>query len=140
MEKLKNRFKENSIQNNPNKENNEVFIPSPLNDKKPLRPKSKQLKLTPLDPKLYRINFEDFEGATIPKECAGCEIVFKCRGGVFDRRILWYGTLAERDPYCPKRYGFPLPERKFFIPEHGRISVHDDYLPTLFFGNKGKLE
>lgn len=52
--------KENSIQNNPNKENNEVFIPSPLNDKKPLRPKSKQLKLTPLDPKLYRINFEDF--------------------------------------------------------------------------------
>ena len=89
---------------------------------------------------LSRINFEDFEGATIPKECAGCEIVFKCRGGVFDRRILWYGTLAERDPYCPKRYGFPLPERKFSIPEHGRISVHDDYLPTLFFGNKGKME
>lgn len=50
----------NSIQNNQIKENNEILVPSPFIDKKPLRPKSKQLKLTPLDPKLYRINFEDF--------------------------------------------------------------------------------
>lgn len=33
---------------------------SPIIEQKQARPKSKQLKLTPLDPKLYRINFEDF--------------------------------------------------------------------------------
>lgn len=87
---------------------------------------------------LTKIHFENFEHAIVPNECEECQIKDRCRGGVFDRRILWYGTLEERDPYCPKRYGFSLPNEKFIIEEHGRISVHDDYLPTLFFKNKEK--
>lgn len=87
---------------------------------------------------LSKISFENFEKAIVPKDCEGCQIATKCRGGVYDRRILWYGTLSERDPYCPKRYGLELPHDKFRIQEHGRISVHDDYLPTLFFKNKNK--
>ena len=88
---------------------------------------------------LSKIHFENFEKAVVPKECEGCQIIDKCKGGVFDRRILWYGTLDERDPYCPKRYGLPLPNNEFDIQAHERISVHDDYLPTLFFRNKEKL-
>lgn len=85
---------------------------------------------------LSKIYFETFEKAKVPKECEGCIIKDKCKGGVYDRRILWYGTLIERDPYCPIRYNEEIPKRKFKIKKHGRISVHDDYLPTMFFKNK----
>ena len=84
---------------------------------------------------LSKIYFEAFENAEIPKECENCIIKDKCKGGVYDRRILWYGTLNERDPYCPTRYKDEIPDTKFDIEKHGRISVHDDYLPTLFFKN-----
>ncbi len=84
---------------------------------------------------LSKIYFETFENAEIPKECENCPIKSKCKGGVYDRRILWYGTLDERDPYCPTRYNDEIPKEKFSIEKHGRISVHDDYLPTLFFKN-----
>lgn len=85
---------------------------------------------------LSKIYFDTFEDAEIPKECENCIIKDKCKGGVYDRRILWYGTLTERDPYCPTRYNEKIPKKKFNIEKHGRISVHDDYLPTLFFENK----
>lgn len=85
---------------------------------------------------LSKIYFEAFENAEIPKECENCIIKDKCKGGVYDRRILWYGTLTERDPYCPSRYNEEIPKKKFNIEKHGRISVHDDYLPTLFFKNE----
>lgn len=75
----------------------------------------------------------------IPKECSNCELKMTCCGGVLDRRYLWYGSFSERDPYCPTRYnmkiedvfkeGFTLSNREF-------SSVHDGYLPTLFFGYK----
>lgn len=84
---------------------------------------------------LSKIHFEIFENVEIPKECQKCAIKDKCKGGVYDRRILWYGTLSERDPYCPTRYNEEIPKDKFDIEKQGRISVHDDYLPTLFFGN-----
>lgn len=84
---------------------------------------------------LSKIFYEEFENTEIPKECRNCKIKNKCKGGVFDRRILWYGTLKERDPYCPHRYGKKIPKNKFIIKKHGRVSVHDDYLPTLFFRN-----
>ena len=84
---------------------------------------------------LSKIYFKEFENTVIPKECKNCKIKNKCKGGVFDRRILWYGTLEERDPYCPHRYGRRIPKNKFEVEKHGRVSVHDDYLPTLFFKN-----
>lgn len=84
---------------------------------------------------LEKIKFDEFIDAPIPKECDGCPLRDKCKGGVYDRRILWYGTLEERDPYCPLRNGDGLPKTKFKILKHGRVSVHDDYLPTLFFKN-----
>ena len=85
---------------------------------------------------LSKIHFGIFENAVVPNECNGCPILDRCKGGVYDRRILWYGTLSERDPYCPSRHGDSVIKEKFDIEEHGRISVHDDYLPTLFFKNK----
>ena len=81
--------------------------------------------------------FEDFESPAIPKACEGCKYAKSCKGGVFDRRILWYGTFEERDPYCPLRHNEQFPEEKFAVTKTGRISVHDDYLPTLFFKSKG---
>ena len=86
---------------------------------------------------LSRVVFEDFESPAIPKACEGCKYAKSCKGGVFDRRILWYGTFEERDPYCPLRHNEQFPEEKFAVTKTGRISVHDDYLPTLFFKSKG---
>lgn len=82
------------------------------------------------------IRFDEFEDSVIPKECMNCIIRDKCRGGVYDRRILWYGTLDERDPYCPTRFGESVKKMKFHVEPHDRISIHDTYLPTLFFANK----
>jgi radical SAM protein with 4Fe4S-binding SPASM domain len=84
---------------------------------------------------LKGIRFEDFEMPPLPKECEKCSLKNKCRGGVYDRRILWYGTLKERDPYCPFRNSDELPSEKFKVLKQGRISVHDGYLPTMFFKN-----
>lgn len=82
---------------------------------------------------LSKILYETFENAVIPVECHGCPIEERCRGGVYDRRILWYGTLKERDPYCPSRHNDSVIKKPFKIEKHERISVHDGYLPTLFF-------
>ena len=82
---------------------------------------------------LKTLHFDTFVKGYIPKDCQDCEYVNSCKGGVYDRRILWYGTLKERDPYCPLRNGDTLPTKKFECSTKGRISIHDGYLPTLFF-------
>lgn len=76
------------------------------------------------------INFE------LPEDCRSCQFASTCRGGVLDRRFLWYHTFDARDPYCPFREGNGLPEGKVKInPNHVKMqSVHKDYLPTMFFG------
>lgn len=68
----------------------------------------------------------------IPKECYDCIYANKCRGGVYDRRYLWYGSLLFKDPYCPSMFT----ERRVpsvNIKNDRFVSVHDGYLPTMFF-------
>lgn len=67
----------------------------------------------------------------IPKVCEGCMYEKGCKGGVLDRRYIWYGTFENRDPYC-------FIERKDLMQNYRQhrkefSSVHDGYLPTLFF-------
>ena len=84
---------------------------------------------------LSKIKFEDFIDAPIPEKCKNCEIKNQCKGGVYDRRILWYGTLEERDPYCPFDNNDDINKEQFKILKKERVSVHDGYLPTMFFKN-----
>ncbi|MFH1653065.1 MAG: radical SAM protein [Pseudomonadota bacterium] len=72
-----------------------------------------------------------------PALCKECEFETTCKGGVKDRRILYYNALSERDPYCPFRENSnvdlsELPELKDMNVSN-RISIHDGYLPTLIF-------
>lgn len=46
--------------------------------------------------------------ARVPDECADCEHVAACGGGCSSRRMLAFGNLNERDPYCPKRGSIDL--------------------------------
>lgn len=78
------------------------------------------------------LNFSDSIKNILPAKCEGCEFENSCAGGVIDRRILWYGTLKQRDPYCPKRLRKKIPCIKFKQSSE-RVSVHDEYLPTMFF-------
>ncbi len=73
----------------------------------------------------------------IPEECNKCVLREKCKGGVIDRRYLWYHTLDKRDPYCkgPYKNVDDLPE-KILLSKKEFHSVHDGYLPTMFFINK----
>jgi len=73
----------------------------------------------------------------IPKVCQQCTHSDYCCGGVIDRRYLWNGTLEERDPYCfadnaeiRKKYDFMIN-----VSDDVFTSVHDGYLPTMFFKN-----
>ena len=84
---------------------------------------------------LSKIKFEEFVSAPIPKKCNNCIIKDKCRGGVYDRRMLWYKTLDERDPYCPFDNNDNLEKEQFKTLKRKRVSVHDGYLPTMFFKN-----
>jgi len=86
---------------------------------------------------LDTLRFEEFSNPVTPKECVGCKYETSCNGGVFDRRILWYDSLNQRDPYCPIRLGKGFPKQYYSVSKTARVSVHDDYLPTLFFKNKG---
>lgn len=84
---------------------------------------------------LEKLKFETFENAPIPSDCNNCSLKAKCRGGVYDRRILWHGTLEERDPYCPLENNDTIEKEKYKVLKKDRISVHDGYLPTMFFKN-----
>lgn len=82
---------------------------------------------------LSKIMFNDFIMAPIPKECERCEIKDTCKGGVYDRRMLWFNTLEMRDPYCPFLNDDNLDKEQFQVLKKKRVSVHDGYLPTMFF-------
>ena len=69
----------------------------------------------------------------LPNECRNCHEANRCNGGAVDRRYLWYDSLNERDPYCPNRQNKPVRLRSYKINNGGFSSVHDGYLPTLFF-------
>ncbi len=87
---------------------------------------------------LKNLDFGDLGmNATIPDECVGCKYANECRGGVLDRRYLWYKTFNCRDPYCIYREGHKEPDFKVDInPDNVEVkSVHKDYLPTMFFAN-----
>lgn len=84
---------------------------------------------------LSEIEFEEFKETPIPQKCDNCIIKDKCRGGVYDRRMLWYKTLDERDPYCPYENDDNIEKEQFKILKQKRVSVHDGYLPTMFFKN-----
>lgn len=84
---------------------------------------------------LSKIKFEDFLEAPLPNKCKDCELCEKCKGGVYDRRILWHKTLEERDPYCPFENDDNINKEKFKVLKKERVSVHDGYLPTMFFKN-----
>lgn len=74
-----------------------------------------------------------FSSSPVPDACIGCEWYNTCGGGTLDRRYLVYGTLEERDPYCPYRQeNVGMFERhKIDAPKPGYQSVHDGYLPTI---------
>jgi radical SAM protein with 4Fe4S-binding SPASM domain len=69
----------------------------------------------------------------LPKPCFGCKLANTCAGGTFDRRLLCYGTLAERDPYCPRRgtRTWRAPRKPTRFCEGPK--VHGAYLPTMLF-------
>lgn len=71
-------------------------------------------------------------GFHLPHECDGCVYSQTCGGGVFDRRMLWYGTLDRKDPYCPCIFT-EIPNKKLEVAKEKFESVHDGYLPTIFF-------
>ena len=84
---------------------------------------------------LSKIKFEEFAEAPIPEKCDNCIIKDSCKGGVYDRRLLWYKTLDKRDPYCPYENDDNIEKEQFKTLKRKRISVHDGYLPTMFFKN-----
>ncbi len=76
----------------------------------------------------------DIAGTNIPGKCHDCELNNMCKGGAVDRRIIWYNTLGEPDPYCPFRYGEKIREWKREKKNTMQgPSIHDGYLPTLIF-------
>ena len=68
----------------------------------------------------------------IPDDCKDCVYCDQCAGGVYDRRYLWYGTLQHRDPYCPGAF-LDVPVDTICTSKEEVHSVHDGYLPTMFF-------
>jgi len=72
----------------------------------------------------------------LPNECDKCPAQTQCCGGALDRRLVWYRTLEERDPYCPFRHNDThhswrmeeVREMQGILP-----NVHVGYLPTLIF-------
>ena len=84
-------------------------------------------------------NSKDLESltTTIPSFCSNCEILHKCRGGAIDRRLLTYNTLKMPDPYCPVKHNKSFQLRDYTIKKDDFSSIHDGYLPTLFFKSNG---
>lgn len=90
-------------------------------------------------------SFSRLINSSIPKKCQQCNFKKYCRGGAFDRRLLWYNSLDIPDPYCPF---YPYTNESINIDEIGLTSpnycsnkgkanlVHDGYLPTIIFSSK----
>lgn len=69
--------------------------------------------------------------APIPKDCIECKYSSQCKGGVLDRRYIWFGSFDKKDPYCFVESKEKM--RNYMQMRDGFTSVHDGYLPTLFF-------
>lgn len=71
----------------------------------------------------------------LPEECKGCAYAETCGGGVYDRRYLWFGSLNHKDPYCPRFFDKKNENDLIKCVPCGDSfsSVHDGYLPTIFF-------
>ena len=69
----------------------------------------------------------------IPHECSNCIYIARCKGGVYDRRYLWYGTLEKKDPYCFIKKNEIY--KKIIVHDSDFESIHLNYLPTIFFRN-----
>lgn len=67
-----------------------------------------------------------------PKECMECVYKDSCSGGVYDRRYLWNKTLESKDPYCPGVFATKNTNLINVVKKEFE-SVHDGYLPTIFF-------
>lgn len=54
------------------------------------------------DPSLKNIenNIKNIICNILPDECGNCILKDRCKGGVIDRRYLWYNNLERKDPYC----------------------------------------
>ena len=75
----------------------------------------------------------------IPSECNNCKYVSMCQGGVVDRRYLWNGSLDKKDPYCFVDEKELMDKVKDIETSGEAIqSVHDGYLPTMFFKSRKK--
>jgi radical SAM protein with 4Fe4S-binding SPASM domain len=81
------------------------------------------------------IPFLVLRDACVPTQCCGCSLMEVCRGGCADRRWLWYGSLEERDPYCPRRIGTKCQTwwKVEAAPRAGTPirQIHLAYLPTI---------
>ena len=81
--------------------------------------------------------FKRIKAVQIPQRCNNCQLKESCRGGVFDRRWLWYHDFNEIDPYCPTRFGEETDWKSDKISPiysaEKKSFVHDGYLPTLIF-------
>lgn len=89
-----------------------------------------------------KASFRVFSGNVVPHICQGCRIGGLCGGGTKDRRLLWYGTLSERDPYCPFRHSDALPEPippVHFSCPNGRPIIHAAYLPTVVLSPRARV-
>ena len=73
----------------------------------------------------------------LPNSCEDCQYATMCKGGVIDRRYLWNGSLSEKDPYCfVDDYNLMNKVKKLKLSKEAVHSVHDGYLPTMFFKNR----
>ena len=68
----------------------------------------------------------------LPDECNRCFYAQKCCGGVYDRRYLWNGGLDKKDPYCPGIFNKEI-QHTISVSSQNFSSIHDGYLPTMFF-------
>lgn len=82
-------------------------------------------------------SFKKIKAVEIPQSCGKCRMREICKGGVFDRRWLWYHDFSENDPYCPLRFGDSLDWKQLsgnvIYSKKRKSFVHDGYLPTLIF-------
>lgn len=73
----------------------------------------------------------------LPVVCKNCVYSKICKGGVIDRRYLWNGNLDSKDPYCFIDDDNLLSKIKEVTISNEKVhSVHDGYLPTMFFKNR----
>lgn len=86
--------------------------------------------------KLKEKEFQNMIDRELPKECNVCKYKELCGGGVLDRRYLWYKDFLHKDPYCAfnNEEIDKIPKLKITKKDDFQ-SVHDGYLPTMFFSN-----